>query len=177
MTEQRLMLDLCCGLGGASAAMRAAGWEVVTLDNDPRFEATITTDIRSWSWPGRTPDLVWASPPCTEFSRESMPWSRTGKTPDMSIVLACVRIIKECRPRLWVIENVRGAAKYFKPVLGKYRQTCGPFFLWGNFLPFVCRVRPFKEKLSSTKRAERAKVPWKLSDAIRRQAEQVELFA
>lgn len=52
-----LMLDLCCGLKGASAAMRDRGWEVVR---------------------GRRPDLVWASPPCTEFSRESMPWTKTG---------------------------------------------------------------------------------------------------
>ena len=32
-----LMLDLCCGLGGASRAMRERGWEVVTVDIVPEF--------------------------------------------------------------------------------------------------------------------------------------------
>lgn len=32
-----LMLDLCAGLGGASAAMRERGWRVITLDADPAY--------------------------------------------------------------------------------------------------------------------------------------------
>jgi hypothetical protein len=31
-----------------------------------------------------------------------------------------------------MIENVAGAVKYFDPLLGKYSQKLGPFFLWGN---------------------------------------------
>lgn len=113
MKRKPLMLDLCCGLKGASAAMRERGWEVVTIDNDPRFDPDVVADVRTFRWEGPRPDLVWSSPPCVEFSRESMPWCRRGIVPDMSIVDACVRISRESDARFWLLENVRGAIKWF----------------------------------------------------------------
>lgn len=104
-----LMLDLCCGLKGASAAMRNRHWTIVTVDIDPLFTPDVVADVRSWSWTGQSPDLIWASPPCDEFSREFMPWSQTGKTPDLSVIEGCKRIIRESNPRYWIIENTRGA--------------------------------------------------------------------
>ncbi len=160
-------IDLCSGLGGASAAWKARGWDVLTVDYDQRFHPDVRADAREWRYTGRhRPLLLWASPPCTEFSRESMPWCRTGKEPDMSIVRGCIRIIEEVEPVFWCLENVRGATKYINPLLGTPRQSHGPFFLWGNFPRFRCRVEPFKEKLSSSQRAKRAKVPYSLSEGI-----------
>lgn len=156
-------VDLCCGLGGASAAWRDRGWDVLTLDADPRFGAGVTADVRTWSYSGPRPLLIWASPPCTEFSREMMPWCRTGAAPDMSIVEGCLRVIRNADPAYWCLENVRGAVKWLRPLLGEPRQSCGPFFLWGNFPQFRLKVAPFKERLSSARKAERAKVPYALS--------------
>lgn len=169
------MLDLFAGLGGASAAMRDRGWEVVTVDNDPRFECTHTADLSAWSYGGEPVDLVWTSPPCTEFSRESMPWCRTGNAPSLALVNAARRIIGEVQPTWWVIENVRGATKYLNPILGEPRSY-GPFFLWGQFPAFRCRTKFFKERLSSTERAERAKIPHALSLALAKACES-SLFA
>lgn len=163
-----LMLDLCAGLGGASQAMRMRGWDVVTLDNDPRFGCDITADLRTWEWQGATPDLIWLSDPCTEFSRESMPWCRTGATPDLSIVLAGLRVIRNAHPRYWARENVRGSVSWVRPFLGEPRAIHGPFFLWGNFPPLGAprlQMRK-KESYSSTQAAERAKVPYALSEAL-----------
>ena len=163
-----LMLDLCAGLGGASQAMRARGWDVVTLDNDPAFGCAITADLRTWSYNGPRPDLLWISPPCVEFARESMPWSRTGRSPDMSIVQAARRLVDEIQPRYWVVENVRGAVRHFAPLFGSPRLIVGPFFLWGHF-PALDGLRVkmrAKESYSSTQRAERAKVPHALSEAL-----------
>lgn len=159
-------IDLCCGLGGASSAWKARGWDVLTLDADPRFGADVTVDIREWEYTGPRPLLVWASPPCTEFSRESMPWCRTGAVPDLSIVEACLRVIRQADPEFWVIENVRGAVKWLRPLLGDHRASYGPFFLWGSFPAFRAVVKPFKERLSSARRADRARVPRALSDAL-----------
>jgi site-specific DNA-cytosine methylase len=69
-----LMLDLFAGRKGASRAMVARGWTVVTVDIDPSYEPDIVGDLRRWSWNGPRPDLLWASPPCDEFSRWFMPW-------------------------------------------------------------------------------------------------------
>lgn len=163
-----LMLDLCCGLKGASQPFAARGWDVVTLDIDARFAPDIVADLRTWHWSGPTPDLIWLSDPCTEFSRESMPWCKTGNTPDLSIAQAGLRIIRDAQPRYWVRENVRGSTRWVLPFLGEPREIHGPFFLWGNFPPLgrpLLRMRN-KESYSSTHQAERAKVPAALSEAL-----------
>jgi hypothetical protein len=162
-----LMLDLFAGLGGASAAMRDRGWEVVTVDNDPAFGCTVTADLSAWLWDGPRPDLVWASPPCTEFSREFMPWCRTGVDPSTVLVESAIRIIGECGPAWWVLENVRGSIKWLRPILGEPAQSVGPFFLWGRFPAFSARSsKRRKESMSSSWKAERARVPYELSRAL-----------
>ena len=169
--QKLLMLDLCCGLKGASAAMRERGWEVITVDNEQRHMPTYTTDIRDWTWLGRRPDLVWASPPCTEFSRESMPWTRKGIVPDMSVVNACVKIARECDARFWLLENTRGAIKWFRPILGEPRYRMSPQFLWG--MPPV-GFQPAWVKLPKKRHATpelRAMVPWHISLALARAVE------
>lgn len=163
----RLMLDLCSGLGGASAAMcKRQGWKVWRVDNDAKLFPDEVADVCKWTWTGERPVLIWASPPCTEFSRESMPWCKTGHEPDLSIWHACERIIETLSPQFWIIENVRGAQRW----MGKARCHIGPFYLWGQFpdlgtvtLPATWRK---KEAYSSKQRAERAKVPYEISLAV-----------
>jgi len=133
--------------------MNDRGWQVIRVDNDATFKPDIVADVRKWSWDGLTPDLIWASPPCKEFSRESMPWCKTGNNPDISIVLACKRIIEEVQPRYWIIENVKGAVRWLEPFLGPYRCNVGPFYLWG-FFPELgdIKLNNFRKKESYGKR-------------------------
>lgn len=87
--------------------------------------------LRSLGIPPHTPILlVWAAPPCTEFST-----ARTVKVANPSLELLGIskKVIDLLNPRWWVIENVRGACKHFLPILGSHRQRIGPFFLWGRF--------------------------------------------
>ena len=72
-TKKRLLLELFSGTGSIGKAFRAqGGWEVVSVDNDPKaHEATFTQDILDFQVSqlgGRTVDLVWASPPCCNYS-------------------------------------------------------------------------------------------------------------
>lgn len=143
---------------------------MIRVELDERFEAEVHADLATWRYDGPRPDLVWASPPCTEFSRESMPWCRTGQTPSLELVNAAKRIIDESQVATWVIENVRGATKYLNPLFGKPRSY-GPVFLWGEFPRFKAKVNPWKERLSSTRKAERAEIPWAIGDGLRRAIE------
>jgi site-specific DNA-cytosine methylase len=156
------MIDLCSGLGGASSAMRNRGWDIITVDIEPAFNPDIVADVRhlTLTYDNR-PTLVWASPPCTEFSRESMPWTRTGILPDLSLLIACRRIIDELNPDYWVLENVRGAVPY----IGQYTVKYGPFYLWGHFPLFEVNLSKFrkKESYNSQQQAERACIPYELS--------------
>jgi hypothetical protein len=169
MSKPRLlMFDGCCGLKGASQVMSIRGWKVITLDNDPQFEPDIMADIREYHYAGERPDLMWFSPPCDEFAREWMPWCKTGRDPDLSIVLACKRIIDESNPCYWVIENVKGAVKWLDPHLGRPRAIIGPFYLWGYFPPLgaIKLNGRKKESMSSSWKAERAKIPVEISLAL-----------
>ena len=154
--------------------MKDRGWKVVTIDIRPELSPDIVTDIRDFSWTGKKPDLLWASPPCIEFSREDMPWHKTGKTPDLSLTQATVRIVAECEPRFWILENVRGARRWLKPLLGKPRGHIGSRYLWGKFPLFRCRPVFGKWRLppSSNRSLLRSKIPYELSLAVAKSIEQ-----
>lgn len=143
--------------------MRDLGWDVITIELDPAFRPSIVADVARL--PLRCPpghfDLVWASPPCTEYSRSILPWIKAGP-PDLTLWCAAETAIRELRPRWWVIENVRGAVRWH----GHATRTYGPVFLWGRMPLFDVTVKPWKERLSSTQRAERARIPYALSLAL-----------
>lgn len=167
------MLDLFAGLGGASAAMVARGWSVTTVEIDETFPA-YHRDVTTYSPPVGSFDLVWASPPCTEFSRESMPWCRTGNVPSVDLVREAMRVIDQAKPRFWVIENVRGSLKWLRPILGQPIAHLGPVWLWGvvpDGIVWPAHVAPYKQNLSSRRRAERSRIPVAISEALAKAVE------
>jgi site-specific DNA-cytosine methylase len=148
MTMRRI-LDLYSGLGGASQAFLKAGWDVVRIDNNPLLEDIPNTeinDIMSLLPPyhfGEPFDLIWASPPCVEFSTAysapAVVAKREGKEfkPDLSLCLKAKEIIDHLNPQYWVIENVKGANNHFTKALQMPpRQIVNQFYFWGKF-PFI----------------------------------------
>lgn len=80
------MLDLCCGLGGVSRRFRATGWEVVGVDLAEWVKPDIVCDVRALPLrPGARFDFIWASEPCTQYSRLARGklgfFRRTGQWP------------------------------------------------------------------------------------------------
>ncbi len=157
-----LAVDLCCGLGGWTDGLLMEGWDVVGFDverhryGDHAYPAQLVLqDIRTLhggQFRGKVQLLV-ASPPCTEFSWMSMPWSRAkqvaralrgqGEFPagycgsrtveDLTaLVDACFRIAREAECPI-VLENVRGA----QPWIGRARYMWGSFGLWGDVLALM----------------------------------------
>lgn len=162
------MLDLCSGSGAASRAAQVRGWRVLRVDNAPGTACDVRADIATWE-PTESFDLVWASPPCNEFSSAN---PRRAPSVGMELVHATLRIIAKVQPRWWVLENVHGATRAIGEVLGPPVARYGSFYLWGNFPPFVASVPRNKSKLSGRRRAERrAAIPWEISDGLVRACE------
>ena len=167
------VLDLFSGLGGFSQAFADRGHVVTRIDDDRRFEEvphTIIRDVRQFVGTADLYDVVLAAPPCTEFSRESMPWSRTGVRPSTDLVWAAKPNIDESRPRWWVIENVRGSMRYLDPIFGEHRRY-GSRYLWGDFPEFECDLSAHSRKKwymspSPDRPALRSKIEYELSEAL-----------
>lgn len=156
------VVDLFSGYGGASEAFVESGdlvrryeLDISVCDIVPHSVQIDLSRFRSedeieWFWNARCMrqnfrdpwiDLVWASPPCREFSRAyNAPQAEAERagieytpTDGLALVEAAIRIIKKLEPKYWVIENVAGARKWLEPILGPPRQVIGPYCLWGNF--------------------------------------------
>jgi site-specific DNA-cytosine methylase len=183
------VLDLCSGLGGFSEAFIEAGHQVLRIENNPLLADVSGTKIicifefRDWLEEHlcMNPvecDLILFSPPCYEFSlaydaprvkhqREfpNVPWE-----PSMDILECGMDIIKMLKPTWHIVENVRGAIKYFKDDLGKPFQINDAYVFWGKFPSFVPRSFPSKadkDSRHSPLRANiRGKIPIEISKAL-----------
>lgn len=163
------MLDLFSGLGGAHKSMIEEGWDVITVDIDQTFNPTYCCDIKNFTYPGPYPvNLLWASPPCTEFSKSSMPWHKDKANPNTDLLRETMRIIYEVNPDWWIIENVRGSLPYFYPILGIHRKKIGSRYLWGKFPIFDCDPAYGKWRIppGPDRSALRSKIPSQISKAI-----------
>ena len=174
----RLAVDLFAGTGGATAAFLDAGWDVIRVDANPRAAgfttrtaANICADVRArhfwWGPSDRRPDLLWASPPCTEFSDAN---PHRPARPSLELVHAVLEAVADLKPRFWVLENVRGAIPY----LGIPAQKVGPWCLWGYFPPIRATFTAQTHRKSDVHTAvARGAVPYALSRAL---LEAVELY-
>ena len=100
-------MELFSGTGSVGRVLREAGWEVVSLDVNPRWGADIQEDILTWDYTTfgpKTFDLVTASPPCVEFSRALTTRQRQLDHAD-KVVCKVLDIIRYFGPKWWWIEN------------------------------------------------------------------------
>jgi hypothetical protein len=148
------LLELFSGTGSIGKAFRAQGWDVVSLDINPKSGADITADILSWNYKvfekGHF-DAVWGSPVCTHFSRART----TAKSPRNlewadSLVAKTIEIIDYFQPKVWGFENPQtGLLKDREVVAGIPWKDCsycsyGYFYrkytrIWTNSVKWVPR--------------------------------------
>ena len=87
------LLELCSGTGSVGRAFAARGWDVVSVDCDPRANASICCDLLELTAEqcrSHGPvDFVWASPPCTFYSIART----TGPPADLE---AADRLVQKC---------------------------------------------------------------------------------
>lgn len=120
------VLDLFSGTGSIEKTLRklVPKVDVVTVDLDPKFRPTICADLleldyeATWS-PGEF-DVVWLSPPCTNYSlaRNSVP--RDFRIAD-KLVKRGLAIVAYLKPTYYFMENPRAFLR-LRPFMKKYAK-------------------------------------------------------
>lgn len=118
------VLELFSGTGSVGKVCHQIGWEVVSVDLE--LPATHECDIMDFDYKQYPKDyfsIVWASPPCTNYSKLQDGWlgrMRKGEiytkeiqekemNEDDKLVLKALEIIQYFNPEVWFIENPAGS--------------------------------------------------------------------
>jgi site-specific DNA-cytosine methylase len=129
-----IVLELFAGSRSIGKVAEAYGHTVISVDIKQFGNIDIVGDILeipTQTFKDLKPDVIWASPPCTTFSVASIGthWSKhkRPKTKEalkgLDILKKTIKIIKECNPKYWYIENPRGMMRKMPEMLGLPRQT------------------------------------------------------
>jgi len=145
------LLELFCGTKSVGKVAEQQGYEVVSLDFEPRFNATHTIDIFDWDYkqyPVGYFNVIWASPDCRTWSLASGGKYRTKKdimglgnkyqdeaTMGCNMIRRVIEIIKYFQPDKWYMENPRALLQYF-PDLCDFIKEYGAYrnlVYYGNY--------------------------------------------
>lgn len=194
--KQLVWLDLCSGLGGASQPALDRGWKVIRVDLDPRFKPDIVADVRALPLKPFHVDVLWASPPCTEFSKHQLKcFYPDAAEPSLEISEGVKAAIERLRPRFWVVENVWASRPWLVKIFGQVRAMPPGHALWSNLMFLLPNLKPHKVFMARmnhgykewfAKRgksviatghyglsaAEAARIPYEIGEAICRAVEQ-----
>ena len=99
------VLELFAGTQSVGKVAKTLGFDVVSLDRD--MDADIKTDIMDWDYTAFAPghfDVVWSSPPCTEYSRAKTTGVRDIEGAN-EVVQRTISIINYFTPKYWMMEN------------------------------------------------------------------------
>lgn len=126
------ILHLCADTGSDTKPWKDAGYEVILVGSD--------IGVENYHPPQDVYGII-ANPVCLEFSTARSDGKARNPEEGMKLVRECQRIISECSPTLWVIENP--ATGRLKDFLGPPRMTYEPWHygspwtkktaLWGEF--------------------------------------------
>lgn len=130
---KKIILHLCADIGSDSRYYQLDdNYEVIKVGKD--------IGVENYTPPKNVYGVI-ANPPCTEFSTARANGKARSPKDGMFLVEHCLRIIDECKPKFWVIENpARGVLKKY---LGEPTYKYEPWWfgspwtkqtaLWGEF--------------------------------------------
>lgn len=147
------VLEIYCGTKSFSKVAKNKGYEVFTVDFNPKFKPDIVADmlyfnIKNLPKEWRNPDILWMSPPCQSFSMSGNSMYLgfpTGSKTYIGLALAykCIELIQTLKPKYWVIENPRAGLRsvwFMKPLPRTSVSYCQygmnrmkPTDIWNNF--------------------------------------------
>lgn len=145
-------LDLFSGTGSFKKICQQLGWDVYTVDIE--FDADYKGDILNFNYkPFHDIDIIWASPPCTEYSKCKTRAPRNLEYAD-SLVKKTLEIINYCKPKYFFIENPKTGLLKLRPFMqdiNYYDVDYCKYSDWGyrkrtriwtnltNFTPLICK--------------------------------------
>ena len=195
MNEQKLIVDLGAGLGGATEAfIDDPNWIVLRFDIAPEVSEVehmywgdyvhSTTYVidriqdKMQSYDILPKNLyIWASPECKDwsdgFNSKKSKMRREGQifVPDLSQLTAIRHIVEVLKPKAWIVENVQGGMEFINPVLGSPALFVKPFYFWGDFPLFrISKIKTNKTQLgpSPMRYWERSKIPISISESMKK---------
>ena len=113
------LLELFCGYKSWTNPFIDGKNVIHTLDIDNKFNPSINQDILKWDYKnsGLSPDVIFASPDCTYFSRARSRWGYPKDKLDLTVELwnKTFEIINYFNPEYYLIENPIGKARHYFP--------------------------------------------------------------
>ena len=100
------ILELFSGTGSIGRVFERAGWEVISVDILPSCAGHVPTlcmsvlDIELDRWPEKYFDMIWASPPCGEYSIAHTGNARDLEKGDM-LAIYSLHLIRMLQPRFF----------------------------------------------------------------------------
>ena len=197
-----IMIELFAGSARMAQTFREAGFETFTVDieetsRDPERQIDLIADVLSLQAVDlpSNPHVVWASPPCTYYSKARhlsgkeqafAPGGRplTQEAHDANrLVQHTLHLIEQLEPNYWFMENPEGylaMQPFMKFYMRRSVSYCQygetwkkPTHIWGqhpiHWIPRKCHHvnHPnFSTSFASAKKAERALLPQGLCDEI-----------
>ena len=126
------VLELFSGTGSVGKCCKQLGWDVVSVDMLlPADHQVDIMDFDYKQYPKDDFDIVWASPPCTNYSKLQDGWlgrKRKGEIytkeiqekemkEDDKLVLKTLEIIDYFKPHYWFIENPAASKMKDRPFM------------------------------------------------------------
>lgn len=108
------VLELFSGTGSVGKVCKEIGWNVTSLDIDPR--ADIVCDILEWDYKQYPRDhfsVVWASPPCDNYS--ILNYSNIGRTLKSGKIVSKESIMKGWEEADILVKKTLEIIDYFSP--------------------------------------------------------------
>ena len=133
------VLELFSGTGSVGDVCKRLGCEVVSLDRD--MEADIRTDVMDWdyrTYPPGSFDVIWSSPPCTEYSRAKTTGVRKLDEAN-GIVKRTLEITDYFKPTYWIMENPQTGLLKSQPFVSELPYNDLDYCKYG--MPYRKRTR------------------------------------